>query len=126
MGRVLLAAMKAFGASAAQRPYAFVVFQPQGRDTMAGFGGLLARQAASDIAAALLAAFIAAAVVGSRMKRVLVVAAMGLFAWLAMAVPYWNWYRFPADFIGAALVEQLVGWVLGGVAIAFVLKPRLT
>lgn len=118
------AAMTEFGVRAATMPYAFVVYQPQGRDGMASMGRLLANQAGIDILAGLLAAFVAAAVVGSRMKRVAVVTAMGIFSWLTISVPYWNWYRFPADFTGAALIEHGVGWLLGGLAIAFVLKPR--
>jgi len=34
-------------------------------------------------------------------------------------VPYWNWYRFPASFALAALVEQLLGWLLAGAAMAW-------
>jgi hypothetical protein len=118
------AAMARFGAEAAKRPYAFVVYQPRGTDINAGFGGLLARQAGLDVLAALVAAFVAAGIAGSLLRRALSVAAMGVFAWLAMAAPYWNWYRFPADFVGAALIEQAVGWLIGGFAIAWLLRAR--
>src|SRR5688500_12493122 len=98
------AAMARFGADAAQRPYAVVVFQHQGTNIDAGFPGLLARQAGLDLLAGLLAAFVAASIAGSLTRRALSVAAMGVFAWLVVAAPYWNWYRFPAEFIGAALI----------------------
>jgi hypothetical protein len=118
------AAMARFGADAATRPYAFVVFQPQGTDINAGFAGLLGRQAAFDVLAGLLAAFVAAGIAGSLPRRALSVAAMGVFAWLVVAAPYWNWYRFPAEFIGAALIQHAVGWLLGGFLIAWILRPR--
>jgi hypothetical protein len=117
-------AMARFGADAATRPYAFVVFQPQGRDTNAAFGGMLAAQLGSTLLAGLIAAFVAAGVPGSRLRRVLSVAAFGVFAWLAVSVPLWNWYRFPTDFTLAALIEHAVGWLLAGLAIAFILRPR--
>src|SRR3546814_3437565 len=52
-------------------------------------------------------------------SRVAVAAAAAVFAWLSTTLPYWNWYRFPLDFTLAALVEQLVGWLLAGAAIAW-------
>ena len=118
------AAMAKFGADAATRPFAFVVYQPQGRDTNAAFGPMLGAQLGSTVLAGLLAAFVAAGIPGSRLRRVLSVTAFGLFAWLAVSVPFWNWYRFPADFTLAALIEHGVGWLLAGLAIAWILRPR--
>jgi hypothetical protein len=118
------AAMNAFGAKAAQSPYAFVIFQPRGRDGMAAFGPLLMRQAGFDVLAAIVAAIIAAGVAGSRARRIGTVALLGVFASLVLAAPYWNWYRFPLDFTLAALTMQVIGWLLGGVVIAWLLKPR--
>lgn len=119
------AAMARFGADALTRPYAFVVYQPQGSDINAGFAGLLARQAGLDVLAALIAAFIAASIPASLLRRALSIAAMGVFAWLVVAAPYWNWYRFPAEFIGAALIEHTIGWLIGGFTIAWILRPRV-
>lgn len=118
------AQMQAFGARAAQQPYAFVVFQPQGRDSMAAMGGQLATQAASTMLAGLIAAFVAAGCGSSRAQRIGIVTALGVFAWLAIAVPQWNWWRFPTDFTLAALAEHAIGWLLGGIAIALILRPR--
>lgn len=118
------AAMEAFGKAAATQPYAWVVYQPTGSDMHSTMGPMLGKQFASVMLCGLIAAFIAASVPGSRGKRIVVVASLGLFAWLAVSVPLWNWYRFPADFTAAALAEHLIGWVLGGIAIAFVLPPR--
>lgn len=116
------AAMEAFGQRMATQPFAWVVYQPTGVDTYAGMGANLGKQFVSVTLCGLIAAFVAASVPGSRGKRVLVVTAFGLFAWLAVSVPYWNWYRFPAGFTAGAFLEQVIGWFLGGLAIAFVLR----
>jgi hypothetical protein len=118
------AAMERFGAAAATRAFAFVVYQPQGRDTNAAFGPMLAAQLGSTVLAGLLAAFVAAGIAGPRLRRVLAVTAFGVFAWLAVNVPLWNWYRFPADFTAAALAEHGIGWLLAGLAIGAILRPR--
>lgn len=119
------AAMKAFGERSTTHPYAFVVYQPQGRDGMASMGASIGQQTGSCIASALIAAFIAAGIAGGRGRRVAVVTGLGLFSWLTFAVPYWTWYRFPAAFIQGALIEQVVGWLIGGIVIALILKPRV-
>ena len=50
--------------------------------------------------------------------------AFGLFGWLVNIVPMWTWYRFPSDFIVGNLLEQGIGWLLGGIAIAWWLGRR--
>jgi hypothetical protein len=117
------AAMQAFGQRMTNQPFAWVVFQPTGIDTYNGMGPMLGKQFLSVTLCGLIAAFVAAAVPGSRAKRIAVVAAFGLFAWLAVSVPYWNWYRFPAGLTAGAFLEQVIGWLLGGIAIALVLRP---
>ncbi|MDW2981598.1 hypothetical protein [Rhodanobacter sp. KK11] len=112
------AVLKAYSAKAATSPYAFVVYLPQGEDMMQ-MGPQIGRQWASDTLAALALAFVLGlAGLGFR-RRVVLAAAAAVFAWLCTVVPYWNWYRFPLDFTLAALVEQLVGWLLAGAAMAW-------
>jgi hypothetical protein len=55
---------------------------------------------------------------------VIIAAAMGVFAWLSVSVPYWTWYRFPLNFTLGSLAEQLIGWILAGIAIAWWLGRR--
>ena len=50
--------------------------------------------------------------------------ALGLFSWLTLSVPYWNWYRFPLDFTMGSLLEQVRGWMLAGIAMAWWLGRR--
>lgn len=118
------AAMKTFGEKMTTQPFAWVVYQPTGIDSYNGMGPMLGKQFVSVTLCGLIAAFVAAGVAGSRGKRVAVVTAFGLFAWLAVVVPYWNWYRFPAGFAAGAFLEQVVGWLLGGIAIASILRPH--
>ncbi len=94
-------------------PAALVAFQPHGT----GFGPKpLLIQAATDIAAAMIAAMLLAHVAASvgYGRRVLLAGSLGVFATLVVNVPYWNWYGFDATFTAAALVESTVGWLLAG------------
>jgi len=112
------AAMKAFGARATAMPYAFVVYQPQGKDVANNMGPNLGIQFVTDTLGALVAAFVAAMIAGFG-RRVQAVTAMGLFAWLTVSLPYWNWYRFPLAFTEGALIEGLVGAFLASLAISW-------
>ena len=38
------------------------------------------------------------------------VAVIGLIAGIAVLVPYWNWYGFPANFTVASLADQLIAF----------------
>lgn len=109
---------KAVGERAASLPYAFVVYQPQGVDVINDMGPNLGIELATNVLAALLAAFVVSHAAARLGRRALLVAAMGLFAWLSISVPYWNWYRFPLDFTLANLAMQVIGWGLAGLAIA--------
>jgi hypothetical protein len=114
----------AASADAPNRPYAFVVYHPQGVDFMARFPRLLAVQALTVILAALLAAWLVSLTTLGYGGRVAVVTSLGVFAWLVVEVPMWNWYRFPLDYTLACLLEQVVGWLLAGLVIAWVVKPK--
>ena len=112
------AATKAYSAQAVSNPYAFVVYQPQGRDPM-DMGRNLGIQFVSDTLSAMVVAFVLALGNLGFGRRVTVAAAVGLFSWLTVSVPYWNWYRFPTDFTVGNLLEQVIGWALAGAAMAW-------
>ena len=103
----------------AANPYAFIVYQPQGVDMVNGMGPFLAREFVTNVLSAILAAFVVSFAAVAFGLRAALVGAMGLFAWLAVHVPYWNWYRFPLDFTLAGLAMQVIGWLLAGLAIAW-------
>jgi hypothetical protein len=117
------AAVKAYSERARTSPYAFVIFQPVGRDGME-MGGNLAKQFISDTLSAMVVAFVLALGAFSFSKRVFVATALGLFSWLTVSVPYWNWYRFPLDFTVGNLLEQVLGWMIAGIAMAWWLGRR--
>lgn len=113
------AKMKAFSESTQGQPYAFVIYQPSGNPVNASMGPNLVKQWLSDTLGAVVAAWILALGAFGFGKRVLIAGALGVFAWLAISVPYWNWYMFPIDFTLANLIEQSVGWLLSGAAMAW-------
>lgn len=113
------AAREAFIAKYSSSPYAFVVYQPDGNPALQSMTPNLVKQWTSNTAGALVLAWVLALAAFGFGKRVLIAGALALFAWLAVNVPYWNWYLFPIDFTFAALIEQVVGWTLAGAAIAW-------
>lgn len=112
------AARAAYAQKASESPYAWVVYQPQGRDTTQ-MSGQLSREWASNTLSSLALAFLMGLGVFSFGKRLGIAAVAALFAWLSTLAPYWNWYRFPEALVWAALVEQLIGWLLAGAAMAW-------
>jgi hypothetical protein len=84
--------------------------------------GQLIRQALFQILGGLIAAFIISATVASLTTRGIMVTLMGVFAWLAISLPYWNWYRFPAAFTIGAGLDTVIGWLLGGFLIAWMIQ----
>lgn len=112
------AARAAYSQKAPASAYAWIVYQPQGED-MLDMHSQLSRQWASDTLASLALAIIMGLATLSFAKRVGLAAAAAVFAWLSVLVPYWNWYRFPEALTWAALVEQLIGWLLAGTVMAW-------
>ena len=106
------------------KAFAFVVYQPAGNPVNQDMTPNLAREFGSNLLAALVAAWILALGAWTFGRRVLIAGALGLFAWLAIALPYWNWYLFPLDFTLATLVGQVAGWLLAGAAMAWWLGRR--
>lgn len=101
-------------------PRGVLIFDPVGGEMMSATQ--LGTELGSNILASLFLAFVLAQVPGSTGKRTLFGAAMGLFAWASIDVSYWNWYRFPGEFTVAQGIDQGVGGLLTGLAIAWVLS----
>lgn len=101
------------------KPYAFVIYQPGGNPVNQSMTPNLIKQLVTDVLAALVAAWILALGTWNFRRRVLVAGALGLFAWLAVSLPQWNWYMFPMNMTLAGLIEQVVGWLLAGAAMAW-------
>ncbi|WP_109125757.1 hypothetical protein [Dyella sp. C11] len=112
------ATIAAYSAKTKVSPYAFMVYMPQGED-LSDMSGQLPRQWASDTLSALALAFVMGLAAFSFMTRLSIALAAAVFAWLSTMVPYWNWYRFPTNFTVAALIEQVIGWLLAGAVMAW-------
>jgi len=101
-------------------PAGILVYQPIGGEPLSL--RKLLNELLSDILAAVLAAFVVIMITASYMRRVMAVTLLGLFAWVSISVSYWNWYGFPGSFIAMEAMDQVVGWLLGGLAIAKIAK----
>jgi hypothetical protein len=112
------AAIAAYSAKAVANPNAVIFYQPVGRDGMAMTPQLVKEWVTNTLSALLVAWVLALGAFGFG-RRVAIATAMGLFAWLVISVPYWNWYRFPLDFTLGSLIQNVVGWFLAGLAMAW-------
>jgi hypothetical protein len=110
----------AFAAKYKEGPTAMVVYHPTGNDlfTPRQFG----TQVASDIGAALFGSIVLFFAGASFLRGVIISVLIGVAGWVAILVPYWNWYRFPFEFVRADLIDQVAGWFLGGLVMAFILR----
>jgi len=112
------AAMKAYVEKSKGSQFAFVVLAPSVGDPTDMTQNLI-KQFVNVFLASVIAAWLLAATNWGFGARVIGATAMGIFAWLAVVVPMWNWYRFPTDFMIGGLIEHGVGWLLAGVVIAW-------
>jgi hypothetical protein len=102
-------------------PTGLVLFHPRGGEPMTA--RMFVVEFLSNVAASLVAALLLCTMTVSYARRVLIVALLGVFAWLSLSVSYWNWYGFPGLFIVAEGIDQTVGWLLAGLAIAKIVPP---
>jgi hypothetical protein len=105
-------------------PTGILIYQPTGADPM--HPRQLAIELASNVLCALIASFLlskAGPAFSKYGERVLFVTLLGLCAWLSISVSYWNWYRYPGDYIAGELIDQVIGFAIGGLAIAAIVKP---
>lgn len=104
-------------------PAGLLLFLPGGEDAMTGRQFVV--QIIADMGIGLVAALLlsgAGCWMNSFGSRVGFVALLGLIPFLAVNLPYWNWYRFPTVFTMAQLADRLLGFVLIGVTLAFIFK----
>jgi hypothetical protein len=102
-------------------PSGLLLVQPKGGDPM--MTSQLVVSFVSNLLCALLAAFILASTVGSFARRVAIVASLGLFSWLAISIPQWDWYEFPFTFVMLDAINQVIGWTLAGLLMAKMIRP---
>jgi len=83
----------------------------------------LGTELATNVVSALIAAWLLTKVVSGYAGRVLFVTLLGVFGFLIVNVPHWNWYGFPTDFTAAQAIEHIVGWFLAGLVLAAIVRP---
>ena len=104
-------------------PFVFAVVSPPDPNA-GGMGRQLGTQFVTNLLGAVIVAWLLAATGWTLGMRAIGACAAGVFGWLVNAVPQWNWYRFPGDFAIGALLDQGIGWLLAGFAIAWWLSRR--
>ncbi|MCZ6691907.1 MAG: hypothetical protein O7H41_20155 [Planctomycetota bacterium] len=102
-------------------PRGILIYEPKGGKAMSPTQ--LLTQFVINFAAGLVAAILLSMTSVTFPKRVLFVTLLGVFSWLVLSLPYWNWYFFPMTFVLAEGIMQTVGWLLGGIVLAAVVKP---
>jgi hypothetical protein len=98
--------------------------------TPGGTGALTPRQLGIEFAlelieSLLLAALVALAPVGFG-QRVALAALVGVIAGMATNFSYWNWYGFGLDYTAANAFMELMKFVVAGLVIAAMLRPKKT
>lgn len=104
-------------------PAGLMVVAPAGREY--NMGKLLGIQCIFDVIVMMLAAGLVSwtGVLKEFGGRMLFVTLLGVLPTLSVELPYWNWYNFPSTFVAAQAVVHLVGYLVGGLVIAAIVKP---
>jgi hypothetical protein len=103
-------------------PTGIIVHYPTGREPMGAT--MMLTELASNILACLFVALALSWLICSVTGRVLVAGFFGIVSWLSVDASYWNWYGFPTNYFLSQSVDQVGGWLLAGVAIAWLIKTR--
>jgi hypothetical protein len=106
-------------------PAGMLLVVPTGNDMMTL--QTLGLEFATDVVAALLAAWIVSLIsvdVGFG-RRWLAVVVMGAFAWFSLTTSYGIWYHFPHTFVHDEFLCALLEWSVAGVAIAAIVRRRI-
>jgi len=105
-------------------PRGLLIHHPTGAEPMGP--AMLGTELLSNILACMAAAVVISWLICFFWGRVAAAGWIGLASWLSIDVSYWNWYGFPTNYMIAQGVDQVVGWLLAGMAIALVIKGRGT
>ena len=116
------AAMEAWEETYEGGPIGLLVYHPTGVAPMSPMQ--LGTEFVTSVAAAIVVAFLLSFTMTGFAGRLLFVVLLGLVPVLAIHVPYWNWFGFPADYTLAVAVDEIAGWLLAGIPLAAIVKRR--
>jgi hypothetical protein len=121
-GKASESEQQAWQEKAKQGPVGVLIVRPRGSEFV--MSRLLLTEVGTNIVSALLAALLLAQVrvTAGYWTRVAFVTLFGVFAFVTILTPYWNWYYFPADFVATEAIEHAVGWFLAGLVLAAVVR----
>jgi hypothetical protein len=115
------AEMQKWMEKAASGPSGLIVHRPRGGMGMTP--RLLLNELMSNIACAIIAAFLVAQLGPMGFARkAFCVTLLGVLAWLSVVYSEWNWYGFPVAYTLAAFADQGVGFALLGLLLAWAFK----
>jgi len=99
-------------------PTGLMIFHPNG--VPFSFPHSLAIQLAADVVVMWIAAYLLSKITRSAGfgQRAIFVALLGFIPTLRTDIPYWNWYNFPPVYMLSQLTVHLVGFTLGGIILA--------
>lgn len=104
-------------------PIGMIVYRPQGMEPMSPF--VLVRGFAMYVLAALmLGGLLAGMGVSTFAKRLAFVMLIVAFAMIISHGSKWNWFAYPDNYAIATIIDGMVAWTLGGVALAGIIKVR--
>lgn len=106
----------------ANGPSGLLIYKPNGGEAMSP--RQLVTEFFADVLAALFGALLLVQLPGSVGRRAFSMAAIGIAAWLSISVSQWTWYGFPTALLASDLVEQFGGWLLAGIGMATLIRPR--
>lgn len=115
------AEQKAWTEKIRRGPSGILVYKAEGMEPMPP--RMLIVEFISNVLAAFVAALVVSMIAGYS-RRVFAVLLLSVFAFLSLSVSYWNWYSYPATYIGAELLTEAIGWLLAGLAIARLAPAR--
>lgn len=101
-------------------PRGILIYHPTGEEPM-GAKTMLA-ELGSNILAGIAAAFVVGWLICSFGGRVLAAGLIGFAGWMSIDVSLWNWYGFPTMYTIGQGIDQVVGWLLSGIAFALLLR----
>lgn len=103
-------------------PFGLLIYHPSGAEFVTP-RRLLVQVGLNIVQALFAAGFLSLATgLASYASRVGFVFLAGVFASLCTNVEQWNWYSFPGDYIAGYMATQIIGFLLAGLVIAWVIK----